>query len=118
MKIMLHSCAALLVFAGAFTAARADETNSPANVPLLERPEPPAAGLGDGLLPPNVLTDEQRASMTQALQSQRNKVRELQAKLRDARRELWSTGLTGTFDEDAVRKQAQAIANLETEMTV
>ena len=56
--------------------------------------------------------------MAQALQGQRDKVRELQTKLREARRELWSTALAGTVDEEAVRKQAQTVANLETEMTL
>ena len=66
----------------------------------------------------NVLTDEQRTSFREALQSQREKVREIEEKLRDARKEIFEAGLKDKFDEEAVRQKAMAAAKLEAEMMV
>ncbi len=114
--MIFYPCAALLMIA----AAHGQETNSPGRAAPDRRPAAAALAnrVGDGFLPPNLLTDEQRASLGQALQAQREKVRELQTKIRDARREMWSAAIAGTFDEDAVRKHALAVANLEAEMSV
>jgi uncharacterized membrane protein len=66
----------------------------------------------------NVLTDEQRASFRQAMEAQREKMRDVETKLRVARRELLQAGLDGKFDETAVREQAMAVASLEAELSV
>src|SRR5437879_4224046 len=65
-----------------------------------------------------VLTDEQRASLQEAIESQREKARDLEQRLRTARRELLETGLAGKFDEPLVRRRALAVAQLEAELTV
>ena len=66
----------------------------------------------------NVLTEEQRASLRQAMEAQREKVRGLEEKLRDARKEIFEAGLKEKFDEEAVREKALAMAKLDAEMTV
>lgn len=86
------------------------------------RPAPPQEGQGffmAGLGPlGNALTDAQRASFRQAMQAQREKVRDLEAQLREARGKLLVLGLDGKFDEAVVRKQATSVAVLEAEMSV
>ncbi len=94
---------------------QAQETNSPPP----NRPQPPGrAGLFLGTPAFNVLTDEQRRSILQAMQGEQAKVREIQSRLGAARRELLSVSLGRKFDEEVVRKQALAVANLEAELTV
>jgi Spy/CpxP family protein refolding chaperone len=66
----------------------------------------------------SVLTEEQRASLRDAMQGQREKMREIEEKIRDVRRELLTAGLTDKFDEDAVRQKAMAAAKLDAELTV
>jgi Spy/CpxP family protein refolding chaperone len=86
------------------------------------RPASPQGGQGifmAGLGPVGtVLTDEQRASFRQAMDAQREKMRDVQTRLGAARRQLLETGLDGTFDEAAVRKQALEVASLEAELSV
>lgn len=66
----------------------------------------------------NVLTEEQRASLRDAMQSQREKLRDAEEKLRDARRQIFEAALLDKFDEAAVRDKATAAAKLEAEMMV
>lgn len=66
----------------------------------------------------NVLTEEQRASMREAMGADREKIRELEQKIRESRKELFELGLREKFDEAAVREKANAVAKLDTEMTV
>ena len=65
-----------------------------------------------------VLTEDQRASLREAMNSQREKTRDLQQKLRDARKGMFEAGLAPNFDEDALRSKAMGAAKLEAEMTV
>jgi Spy/CpxP family protein refolding chaperone len=65
-----------------------------------------------------VLTDEQRASLRQALQEQRAKAGDLDQRLRTARQEVFAASVAEKFDEDAVRQKAEALAKLEAELTV
>jgi len=115
LKSTLRCLAAALALSGLVPAVRAEETAAAAPEPRAGRkvPPPEAAGPLAG-----ILTEEQRASMTQALRGQAEKLRELTGKIRDARRELFTAGLDGKFDEAAVRKQAGALAGLEAEMMV
>ena len=87
-----------------------------------DRPAPAPAGQGffmAGLGPvANVFTDEQRASFRQAMDGQREKMRDTETRLRDARIKLLEAGLAGKFDEAAVRRQALAVAALEAETSV
>ena len=87
-----------------------------------DRPAPAPGGQGffmAGLGPVgNVFTDEQRVSFRQAMEAQREKMRDTETKLRDARIKLLEAGLAGKFDEAAVRQQALAVAALEAEASV
>ena len=110
-----------LALGSANVALSADQTNAPANPPVQNRPGAPRGGVRplEGFAPIfNVLTDEQRASMEQLLQGQREKMREMEMKTREARQQLFEAALSGKFDEETVRKQASVLAGLETEMTV
>jgi Spy/CpxP family protein refolding chaperone len=66
----------------------------------------------------SVLTEEQRASMREAMAGDREKVRELEQKIRESRKELFELGLREKFDEAAVREKAAAVAKLDAEMMV
>jgi Spy/CpxP family protein refolding chaperone len=79
----------------------------------------PLAQFGAGLGPlMNVLTEEQRSSLRTAMENQREKVRELDGKVRDARKAALEATLTGKFDEDAVRAKAMDVAKLDVEIAV
>src|SRR5437588_2638643 len=52
------------------------------------------------------------------MQAQREKMRELEEKLRDARKEIFMAGLKEKFDEETVRQKALVAANLDAELTV
>ena len=65
-----------------------------------------------------LLTDEQRASLRRAMEAQREKMRGLEEKLRDARKELFEAGLKEKFDEEAVRQKAMVAAKLDAELAV
>jgi Spy/CpxP family protein refolding chaperone len=71
---------------------------------------------GERLL--SVLTQDQKSSLRAAMEKQREKSRELEEQLRDARRELVTLGFSGKFDEAAIREKAMAAAKLEAELTV
>jgi Spy/CpxP family protein refolding chaperone len=66
----------------------------------------------------NVLTDDQRASMREAMTADREKIRDLELKIRESRKELFELGLREKFDEVAVREKATEAAKLEADMTV
>lgn len=66
----------------------------------------------------SVLTEDQRASMREAMAADREKIRDLEIKIRDYRRELFELGLRDKFNESAVREKAMAAAKLDGEMTV
>ena len=65
-----------------------------------------------------VLTDEQRASLREAMEGQREPMRDLEQKIRAVRKELMQAGLAGKFDEEAIRQQAMEAGRLEAELTV
>jgi Spy/CpxP family protein refolding chaperone len=65
-----------------------------------------------------VLTEQQRASMRQATVADREKVRELEEKIRNTRRELFELGLREKFDEAAVCEKANTAAKLDADMMV
>jgi len=109
--------------AGVQFAATADDTNAPAPAPRPERriarqaTEPNRSGTGPERIN-DLLTEEQRVSLRKAMESQRDQVRGLELKLREARKEIYNTGLNSKFDENAVREKAMAVAKIEGEMTV
>src|SRR4051812_39276989 len=57
-----------------------------------------------------VLTDEQRTSLQQAMAGQHEKARELEEKTRDLRRAILEASATQEFDESTVRSKALALA--------
>jgi Spy/CpxP family protein refolding chaperone len=119
-KIVLHkflgcSFSFALVILALQTAIAAPAADSPAF-----RPAPPGArrfGPGYERLVA-ILTDEQRASLQTAMENHRDKVRELEERLRLARRALLESALTGKFEESVVRLRATAVAELEADLTV
>ncbi len=65
-----------------------------------------------------VLTEDQRDSFRQAMESQREKMSGLQEKIRDTRKALMTAALAAEFKEDAVKAKALEVAKLEAEVTV
>ena len=65
-----------------------------------------------------VLTEDQRDSFREAMESQRDKLRDLDEKLRAARSEALQASVAQNFKEKAVRQKAMAVGKLEAEMTV
>jgi len=116
--------AAFLAFAGPSLAQPEKEKSSSRPQPS----EPPfrsqnGSAMGGRFAPGlerlfSLLTDEQRASFRDAIEGDREKMRDLEEKLRDARRDLFQTGLTGKFEEDVVRNKAMAAAKIDAEITV
>jgi len=80
----------------------------------------PGAGFrgGQGPMMEQVLTEDQRLSMRQALEGQREKTRALQEKIRDARKAMMTAALTEDFNASVVQAKALEVAKLEAEMTV
>lgn len=117
----LSLCLVLGIVASNASGLRAQPTNPPPNRPFRQGPGPAGAL---GLFGPGyerlrgVLTEDQRASLRAAMEEQREKVRALEEKLRDARKEIFEAGLTKKFDEAAVREKAMDAAKLEAGLTV
>ena len=65
-----------------------------------------------------VLTEDQRASFRVAMDSQRDKLHDLNDKLREARKEALEASVAEKFKEKDVRKKAIAVAKLEAEIAV
>lgn len=121
-KILTQCLIAVLAVSGATELKLNSQETNPPPPGIPGRPASPQGGQGifmAGLGPVgNVLTDEQRASFRQAMDAQREKMRDVETRLRAARRQLLEAGLDGTFDEGAVRKQALGVASLEAEIAV
>ena len=96
--------------------------NEPGERPRIQRPFPggPQAGQPGPFIPrfDRVLTEEQRASLREVMASEREKVRDLEEKLRVARKETMQLSVAPKFDEDALRQKALEVGRLEAEMTV
>lgn len=75
----------------------------------------PAQGLP---LMEQLLTDDQRDSLRQVMEAQREKMRGLQEKIRDARKALMKAALADDFKEEVVKARALDVAKLEAEVTV
>jgi len=65
-----------------------------------------------------ILTEDQRDSMRQAMEANREKNRATMEKIRDARKALNKSALDAEFKEDVVRAKALEVAKLEAELTV
>lgn len=92
------------------------------DLPRVDRPpigSPP--GIQPGRLASQferVLTEDQRASLREIMLDQRERTRELEQRLREARQELMHASLSPRFDEDAVRRAALEAGRLEGELAV
>jgi Spy/CpxP family protein refolding chaperone len=64
------------------------------------------------------LTGEQRESLHAAMESQRDSMRSLEGKIRDARQALLQASLAEKFDEAAVRTKALKVGKLEAKLAV
>ena len=65
-----------------------------------------------------VLTGEQRESLHAAMESQRDSMRKLEEKIRDARQALMKASLAEKFDEDMVHAKALKVGKLEAKLAV
>ena len=65
-----------------------------------------------------VLTPEQRESVRKAAEADRDKVRDLEEKLRDARKAAMESAIGKDFNEVTLRQKLEAAAKLDTELTV
>jgi Spy/CpxP family protein refolding chaperone len=65
-----------------------------------------------------VLTEEQRETLREAMQSQRDKMRGIEEKIREAHKELLKASLAEDFNEDVVREKALQVAKLDAELSV
>ncbi|HEX4343594.1 MAG TPA: periplasmic heavy metal sensor [Verrucomicrobiae bacterium] len=65
-----------------------------------------------------VLTEDQRTSFRQAMESQRKQLRDWEIKLSQARKDVITASTTSYFDESTVRTKAAAVGDIETEMAV
>jgi len=79
-----------------------------------------ANAAGDRFFPAlgRVLTDDQRQSLRQIVQAQRDQMRPLEQQLRAARQNMLSQITGGQFDEKLVRQYAEQSAKAEAELTV
>jgi Spy/CpxP family protein refolding chaperone len=134
--IFLRNTRLLLLAIGAGVALAAYAQSTPNGAP--DRPLPPALpgrpDLGDRPFPPmlrgegaggslegrlmSILTDEQRRSLRDAMQDQREKIRELEVQLRGSRRAVLEASLKPEFDEQGLREKAMVAAKAEAELTV
>jgi Spy/CpxP family protein refolding chaperone len=65
-----------------------------------------------------VLTEEQRTSFREAIEGDRQKVRELERKSSEARRELMEAALVDKFDEAKVREKLNALMKVDADLTM
>jgi Spy/CpxP family protein refolding chaperone len=65
-----------------------------------------------------VLTEEQRSSFRQAMEGEREKMRELEQKSGEARRELMEAALVDKFDEARVRQKLNALMKVDADLTM
>lgn len=118
-KRIFQIALALLTVSGAtnFT-ANSQPAHPPANT---NHPAPPPGQgvfiAGFGAIG-NILTEEQRVSFRQQMESQREPLRGIEMKLRDARAKALNAALERPINENAVRESAMAVASLEAEMSV
>jgi Spy/CpxP family protein refolding chaperone len=128
--VVVAGLAALLVCPAAFSQLSKDQTSKeqtperrpnarefPRDRPqMMQMPAMQAARFAFNL--ERVLTDEQRASLREGMEKQRDKNRDLEEKLRDVRKDLFQASIAEKFDEDAIRKKALEVGKLEAEQTV
>ena len=73
-------------------------------------------GPGQNLM--SILTPEQRASLRDAMMVQREKMRQLEEKLRAARQELFAAGFKPKVDEKLIRQKGAQVGKLEGELAL
>jgi Spy/CpxP family protein refolding chaperone len=114
---------AILMCSAWIALAQSDTSARPPRLPKIAESGLPGGG-GPGRFGPladrlySVLTEEQRASLREAVESQRDTMRGLGEKLREARKDLLTASIADKFDEETVRQKALAAAKIEAEMAV
>lgn len=74
---------------------------------------------GQGLpMMEQILTEDQRDSFRQTMEAQREKMREFQEKIRDARKAMMAAAFAEDYKEETVRAKALEVAKLEADLTV
>jgi len=124
-RISVWLALSALAFATLPTFAQPDPNRGPR--PELDRPRanrPNVQPGRPGAMRPQVgfieqaLTEDQRQSMRESMQVQREKLRELQEKILAARKDLMTTALTMDFKEEAIKAKALEIAKMEAEVNL
>ena len=120
-RLLIFSAALLIGMLSLATSAFGQTQNQRGDNPPARRQFGPGAA---GRFSPafervlSVLTDDRRASFRESMAADREKIRELERKIAESRKELFELGLREKFDEAAVREKANEAAKLEAEMTV
>ena len=80
----------------------------------------PPSGPAEGLFPMlgRVLSEDQRHSLRQIMESQRSQIEPLQQKIQASRHALLQQITSGKFDESAVRQYARQSAGAQAELTL
>jgi len=126
-KSTCETCLALVACILALASAQAQTNDTPASTrfrPQRSAPNPqmlPGGAARFAFGPERLfglLNPEQRASLRQVAGVEREKLREVEEKLRDARRVLYQTALLDKFDEETVRQKAKSVAELDAELSV
>ena len=104
-----------------FRSQNAPRQGGPAAQPFagrqgMQRPGMAAGGGAGRLL--TVLTPEQRQSLREANEENRDQTRDLQEKLREARKAVAEASFAGEFNEAALREKLEAAAKLDTELAI
>lgn len=81
-----------------------------------DAPEGRRGGAGRGAIAG--LDDKQRELLREAMQKSQEQVRALDEKMRAAQRELVNAALAEKYDEKVVREKAEAVAKIQTDVTV
>ena len=121
-QISVAAGLALLLGAAATPMASAQDTNG-APSPFMGRAMrggPPPGGPGPAGVPLNRLglSDAQRDQVRSIMEGHRDDQRSLGDRQRQARESLQKAVEAGTFDEGAVREQAMALGEIETDLAV
>ena len=116
MKIIFRVTIALLLINGLPLVSSAQEKKGPERFGNGGGYGPRVAGGFEKVF--GLLTEDQRASFRQAMEGQREKMRDLEQKSAEARRELMEAALVDKFNESAVRKKLDALMAIDAEVTM
>jgi Spy/CpxP family protein refolding chaperone len=116
MKSIFHITIVVLLLNGLLLVSNAQEKKGPDRFAAGGGSGPRVAGGFERLF--GLLTEDQRASFRRAMEGQRDKMRGLEQKSAEARRELLEAALVNKFDEAAVRKKLDALMVIDADVTM